>query len=383
MRNLQISAALSAALLLSASGIATAGLFDALIERAVKGATEQAVGGAVNNAVAPQQPAPAAYPPQVTQQNGCYYNLPPLPQSAANHVADPDRNGCVDANEMSVYMQMHQQHTANAQPQPAAAPSAASGFFGALVGGVAKQAVGGGGSPYAGMSGQGAAWVAANQAVGAAGAAQAANAGAQQQTTVGVPALPGLTAAESATLANYAQAKQAGMSNQAAALVASNQGAGATAAAQANNAANAPFMGNPPPMRVAAMNNPQNNSGNISGNDDLWEIVSKVEMAGMPMAIPPQTNRVCKPAGQMRNEDKVPMDSSCKMLDSNQSGNTFTYKVACNQQGTSMTGTGDVTTMGADSYHGKFRMQATSSGQAMDMTTNFSGRKVGGCVAGR
>jgi len=157
------------------------------------------------------------------------------------------------------------------------------------------------------------------------------------------------------------------MSNHAAALVASNQGAGV--------AVNAPYMVNSQPMQVA-MNNPQN----TTGKDDLWEVVTKIDIPGM--AIPPQANRVCAQAGKMRNEDKIPQDKSCSVLESRQTGDKYTFNMACEQNGSKMTGAGEVIS-GRDSYQGTVHTQSTAGGQAMSVTTNFSGRKVGNCTFGR
>ncbi len=319
MRNFKAAIAVcSTVLMLAHSANAVAGMFDALIEKAVRGAAEQAVSGAVNNAVnAPVQPAASAVP---FLQNGCYVNFPPMPPSAASHQADVDRNGCIDYNEMSMYMQVYRAHTANAQAQPAAAPSG-GGFFGALAGAAAQQAVSGRGAPalggLSGLTGKGAAFVAANQAIGAIGQTQ-----------------------------------------------------------QANNAANAPAMANSQAAQVA-MSNPQN----VTGNDDLWEVVTKIEMPGMPMAIPPQTSRICAQAGKMRNEDKIPQDKNCSVLESRQSGDKYTFSMACEQNGTQMTGSGEVISS-RDRYQGTVRSQATAGGQAMNVTTNFSGKKVGNCTFG-
>lgn len=380
MRNFKLSIIiLSASLTLFGSGSVVAGMFDALIESVTKSVVEQAVGSAANQAAQPTQAQPTEMA-QPILQNGCYFNLPQLPPSAGNHQSDVDRNGCVDYNEMSMHMQIHQAHTTNAQPQQAAAPAGGAGFLGALAGGVAQQAISGkGASPVGRMSGPGGAWVGANMALATAGSAARGQQQQQQQQQpandpayAALAASTGLTPAEMARLGNFAQAKQAGMSNHAAALVVS-QGGGIP---QANNAANAaPYMANSQPMQVA-MNNPQN----TTGKDDLWEVVTKIDIPGM--AIPPQANRVCAQAGKMRNEDKIPQDKNCSVLESRQTGDKYTFNMACEQNGNKMTGAGEVIS-GRDSYQGTVRTQSTAGGQAMSVTTDFSGRKVGNCTFGR
>jgi hypothetical protein len=41
------------------------------------------------------------------------------------------------------------------------------------------------------------------------------------------------------------------------------------------------------------------------GPDDLWEITSKMEMAGMPFAMPPQTSRVCLQKGKQEEGQRT------------------------------------------------------------------------------
>ncbi|TMI03725.1 MAG: hypothetical protein E6H46_08505, partial [Betaproteobacteria bacterium] len=50
------------------------------------------------------------------------------------------------------------------------------------------------------------------------------------------------------------------------------------------------------------------------GKDDLWEVSTKMEMPGMPMAMPAQTNRFC--IGKNRkDEELVPKQGDCRMLE--------------------------------------------------------------------
>jgi hypothetical protein len=113
------------------------------------------------------------------------------------------------------------------------------------------------------------------------------------------------------------------------------------------------------------------------GNDDLWEVTVKMEMAGMPFAMPPQTSRVCTQKGK-QSEAMAPQDKECRMVDMRQSGNRTSFKVVCEGKNR-MTGTGDFV-HGVDSYQGTMRMQGVMEGQQIDMTQTMSGRRVGGCT---
>lgn len=110
--------------------------------------------------------------------------------------------------------------------------------------------------------------------------------------------------------------------------------------------------------------------------DDLWEVSSKMEMPGMPMAMPAQVNRVCS-AKNRKDEDLVPKQGDCRMLDSKRTGNVFTYRMECS--GTPASTVNGTITFGNNAYDGRMHMVMKGSNDAMDMT--FSGRRVGDCTA--
>jgi len=117
---------------------------------------------------------------------------------------------------------------------------------------------------------------------------------------------------------------------------------------------------------------------NSAGNDDLWEITSKTEMAGMP-SMPAQTSKVCTPKGKA-TEKGVPHDENCKVLDYKQSGNKTTYRMVCT--GTdALTGSGEIIVDGPNAYHGTTRMQGKIEGETMDMKSSFSSKRIDSCTA--
>lgn len=114
------------------------------------------------------------------------------------------------------------------------------------------------------------------------------------------------------------------------------------------------------------------------GPDELWEVTSRTEMAGMSM--PASTTKVCKPKGdrdpsRMAEKDK---NSDCRMTDVKQSGNRSTWKVVCTKP-EPMTGTGDFTYSG-DKYDGTMKMSGKMEGESFTMTQHISGKKVGSCT---
>jgi hypothetical protein len=113
------------------------------------------------------------------------------------------------------------------------------------------------------------------------------------------------------------------------------------------------------------------------GKDELWEISSKMDMPGMPMAMPAQVNRVC--VGKNRkDEDLVPRQSDCRVVDSKRTGSKFTYKMECTGK-EPMTMIGEMN-FGTNAYDGQMRMTMTKTNDTMNMAV--SGKRVGDCTHG-
>jgi hypothetical protein len=111
----------------------------------------------------------------------------------------------------------------------------------------------------------------------------------------------------------------------------------------------------------------------------LWEITTKTEMPGMPMAMPAQTMRHCyRPEDVKDPKSTVPADKNCKMESFNQSGNTVTWQVSCQTEGGPMSGKGTMT-QGAQSYTGTTTMKGKMQGMDMTMNMSYSGKRVGEC----
>lgn len=116
------------------------------------------------------------------------------------------------------------------------------------------------------------------------------------------------------------------------------------------------------------------------GKDDLWDVTTKMEMPGMPMAMPAQTHRICIAKGG-KDDDYVPKRENCRMLESKRVGSKVTYRMACTGKD-AMTISGE-TTYGATSYEGRMVMTGATQGQSFDMTQTYSGKRVGDCTAAK
>ena len=112
------------------------------------------------------------------------------------------------------------------------------------------------------------------------------------------------------------------------------------------------------------------------GKDDLWEYSTKMEMPGMPMAMPAQVHRFCV-AKNHKDDDLVPRQDNCRMVDSKRTGNKFAYKMECAGREPSII-VGELT-FGANAYDGQMRMTMTKTNDTMNMAV--SGRRVGDCTA--
>ena len=112
------------------------------------------------------------------------------------------------------------------------------------------------------------------------------------------------------------------------------------------------------------------------GPDELWDMSTRMEMAGMPGQT--FTNQVCMKKGQTQ-PDKMSQDKNCKVAEMRTVGNKTTWKIVCAGRDP-VTGEGEVTRT-RDSMNGRMRMQGKRGNESFDMTTVMSGRLVGSCNA--
>lgn len=113
-----------------------------------------------------------------------------------------------------------------------------------------------------------------------------------------------------------------------------------------------------------------------AGSDELWEVSTKMEMAGMPFAMPGQTSKVCMQKGHEKDPNNaVPKnkDQDCKMSESKVSGNKSSWKMKCEGKNP-MTGSGEMT-YGDGKYSGKMKMHSKDG----DMTMAYDGKRIGSC----
>lgn len=103
-----------------------------------------------------------------------------------------------------------------------------------------------------------------------------------------------------------------------------------------------------------------------------WETTSQMVMTGLPFSPPLTRLKVCTPRVWTRPPPSG--DQTCVNSDFTRVGNKVTWTMQCSGD-MPMTGEGEITFQGTDSYTGA--INATAEG--MTMTINLTGTKIGTC----
>ena len=105
-----------------------------------------------------------------------------------------------------------------------------------------------------------------------------------------------------------------------------------------------------------------------SQKGDLWEITSQMEMAGMPMAMPASTQRVC--AGK----EQAPLQAreNCQITEQQKLANGWRWKMTCNDGSTA---DGNMTYQGIEAWNGVMNMKMKEGAMSMKL----AGKRVGEC----
>jgi len=115
--------------------------------------------------------------------------------------------------------------------------------------------------------------------------------------------------------------------------------------------------------------------------EGMWEVTSRMEMAGLPGGMPPQTMRQCVTKKDLENPQKMAptgqQDDRCQVSDYKLQGNTATWTWTC-KGGDDMRGSGTMTFAGT-SYTGTTKVSMKQGGQTHNMSMHFTGKHVGDC----
>ncbi len=111
--------------------------------------------------------------------------------------------------------------------------------------------------------------------------------------------------------------------------------------------------------------------------EGMWEITSKMEMPGMPMAMPATTTKHCYTKAEVKDQKKmISTDKNCTVTDLKSSGDKVTWKMKCTGQHPG-TFSGE-TVFSGDSYDSTMKMES-SGGKGGAMTMKVKGKRVGNC----
>jgi hypothetical protein len=109
-----------------------------------------------------------------------------------------------------------------------------------------------------------------------------------------------------------------------------------------------------------------------------WEITTKVEMPGLPFALPPIKSRAC-----ITKEDLVPpppekKGEACTMKEMRSKGDTVTWEMECKEKKSTTHSKGEIVYR-KDSFTGTIVATVQSSDGTQVMNQQLSGRRLGPC----
>ena len=118
----------------------------------------------------------------------------------------------------------------------------------------------------------------------------------------------------------------------------------------------------------------------------LWETTVQMQMAGVPMQLGGHNVKHCITQAELDKDKGFPKpqntaDMSCSTPDYQLSGNTMTYTMKCTGKQGEMTMSGSTTLDSRDAYHGTMTMTGSMQGHPMQMTSNYTSKRVGDCSA--
>ncbi len=112
--------------------------------------------------------------------------------------------------------------------------------------------------------------------------------------------------------------------------------------------------------------------------EGMWEMSMKMDMKGMPIAMPPMKFKQC-----ITKKDMVPHQKEkgqdCTMVNTNISGDTVSWAVRCKDKNGTVESKGQIVYKG-DKFDGVMNTTMTDTkGRSQATKTNMSGRRVGDC----
>lgn len=121
-------------------------------------------------------------------------------------------------------------------------------------------------------------------------------------------------------------------------------------------------------------------SAHANMQEGNWEVTVKMEIVGMPIAMPPQTHNQC-----VTQKDLVPdmaqPGEDCIVRGQKVVGDTITWRMQCKGKEGTMDGEGRIKYSGK-TYAGEMQLRMTEkSGDVMEIKNTMQGRHTGPCGA--
>ena len=111
--------------------------------------------------------------------------------------------------------------------------------------------------------------------------------------------------------------------------------------------------------------------------DGLWEVTARMEMQGVPMAMPPTRYSHC-----LTRDNPVPPTAEagqqCRMVRSSTQGDTVSWTVQCRGPQGEAESTGQITYRGT-SFDGEVITAMKDGNETMKMVIRMSGKRIGAC----
>ena len=107
---------------------------------------------------------------------------------------------------------------------------------------------------------------------------------------------------------------------------------------------------------------------------EQWEVTSQPKMEGIPVALPSNKVKVCSPKEWTEPPGAADERRKCVNSDFKREGSKATWKVTCAGP-PPMTGDGEITFEGEDSWSGAIRFASRDGA----MTVDLSGKRLGSC----
>ena len=114
-----------------------------------------------------------------------------------------------------------------------------------------------------------------------------------------------------------------------------------------------------------------------AASGERWEVTTRTDMPGMPVAMGESTVTICLSKGAEKDPTLLlKQTGECEVTDLKSSGARTTWKMRCDRNGDVMAGSGEVIHK-SDSYQGRTKLSGRADGKAVSMNAQYLGKRIG------